>query len=100
MERLPDGEELGFKLLLTFPSKRAMPNQVEFSSVQHAFDALDDADVGVLTEHGAVKLSDMLQAPEHKTNVLSHGGIWDRDDLYRAFGEAWKAMVKQGIITT
>ncbi len=100
MERLPDGEELGFKFLLTFPSKRAMPNQVEFSSVQHAFDALDDADVEILTEQGAVKLSDMLQAPENRTNILNHGGIWDRDDLYSAFGEAWTHMVEQGTITT
>ena len=98
MARLPDGEDLNLEVLIRFPGKRAMPNQIKLSSLQDALDALQDADVEVETDQGPVRLSEMLQQPEHAARVLSHGGIWDREDLYRAFGEAWNVMVGQGII--
>lgn len=98
LDKIPDGDTISVEIKLRFPGSRKIPSNITVTDVYSALDTLDEAQVSAITDSGPVEIGALLQRPECKLPVISHGGIWDRDDLYRVSSEAWVLLRDRGFL--
>ncbi len=99
LKKIPEDEEISVELVLRFPSSSKMVDPIRLDDVSAALAGLDEASVMAKTDSGPVRLGDLVQRPDFTTPVLSHHGIWDRDDLLPAFSRAWDHFKAHGFLS-
>jgi hypothetical protein len=99
LNKIPEGQDVSIEISISLPPARKIADPIRLSDITAAVDALEDAAVTAETENGRVEVGRLLQRPDFKKLVANHDGIWDRQELYLAFGEAWRNFSERGLIT-